>query len=71
MLCAVLYSDTVVLTGSDAEAKREEIRLYFHRTFTIYEKLFEVLKDEVISMGVRILRVYISLSLYIYIYMCE
>jgi 5-histidylcysteine sulfoxide synthase/putative 4-mercaptohistidine N1-methyltranferase len=36
------------LTGDDPHAKREEIRSYFHATFSLYEKLFEaVVSDDV------------------------
>ncbi|MGD2119067.1 MAG: 5-histidylcysteine sulfoxide synthase [Chromatiales bacterium] len=35
-----------LLTGNDAEAKRREIRDYFHKTFTLYERLFDCLVDE-------------------------
>jgi 5-histidylcysteine sulfoxide synthase len=49
-------TNTIVLTGSDVEAKREEIRQYFHRTFTIYEKLFEVLTDKAFYMRADRLR---------------
>jgi 5-histidylcysteine sulfoxide synthase/putative 4-mercaptohistidine N1-methyltranferase len=35
---------TIVLTDGEPEAKREEIRRYFHDTFDVYEKLFEVLR---------------------------
>jgi hypothetical protein len=34
------------LNGNDHNAKRAEILSYFHNTFTLYEKLFEVLKDD-------------------------
>src|SRR6056297_781227 len=34
---------TPVLTTGAAEAKREEIRRYFHDTYDVYEKLFEVM----------------------------
>lgn len=34
------------LEGSSAEDKREEIREYFHKSFTFFEKLFECFKDE-------------------------
>lgn len=37
---------TISLYGDDVEAKRKEIRQYFHDTFTLYEKLFEVLKSD-------------------------
>ena len=36
----------ITLDGSDTEAKREEIRAYFHNTYDIFEKIFEVLKDD-------------------------
>ncbi len=36
----------VTLDGSDIEAKREEIRGYFHNTYDIFEKIFEVLKSD-------------------------
>jgi len=39
-----LYS--VTLNKSDTETKREEIRTYFHNTFDIFEKIFEVLKSD-------------------------
>jgi 5-histidylcysteine sulfoxide synthase/putative 4-mercaptohistidine N1-methyltranferase len=34
------------LNGSDSELKREEIRAYFHNTFSLFEKMFDVLKDD-------------------------
>ncbi len=37
---------TVVLNGNDPEAKREEIRSYFHQTFDVYEQLFEVMASD-------------------------
>jgi len=43
---ALLKTRTVVLEGSDPEAKRHEILEYFHKTFTLYERLFECLKDD-------------------------
>ncbi len=36
----------VTLDGSDIEAKREDIRAYFHNTYDIFEKIFEVLKSD-------------------------
>eukprot|EP00123_Amoebidium_parasiticum_P013818 comp22168_c0_seq1/m.32522 comp22168_c0_seq1/g.32522 ORF comp22168_c0_seq1/g.32522 comp22168_c0_seq1/m.32522 type:complete len:726 (-) comp22168_c0_seq1:709-2886(-) len=36
---------TVDLLTGHPDEKREEIRTYFHKTFTIYEKLFEVIQD--------------------------
>jgi len=43
---ALKYNGTVLLTGHDVEAKRLEIRDYFHKTFTLYERLFDCLADE-------------------------
>jgi 5-histidylcysteine sulfoxide synthase/putative 4-mercaptohistidine N1-methyltranferase len=37
---------TIVLNQGDAEAKREEIRQYFHATFTLDEQLYETLASE-------------------------
>lgn len=34
------------LDGDNAEAKREEIRSYFHNTYDIFEKIFKVLKSD-------------------------
>lgn len=39
----LLKTRTPLLTGSDVADKREEIRDYFHRTFSLYERLFDVL----------------------------
>jgi len=36
----------VTLDGNDIQNKREEIREYFHNTYSLYEKVFEVLKDD-------------------------
>jgi len=36
----------VTLDGSDIALKRKEIKEYFHNTFDIFEKVFEVLKDD-------------------------
>ncbi len=36
----------VTLDGEDVEAKRKEIRAYFHNTFNIFEKIFDVLKSD-------------------------
>ncbi len=41
-----LFPRTPVLTGSDAEAKRREIRAYFHATCDRYERLFETLASD-------------------------
>jgi 5-histidylcysteine sulfoxide synthase/putative 4-mercaptohistidine N1-methyltranferase len=37
---------TVLLTGHDADAKRQEIRRYFHQTCEIYDRLFALIKDD-------------------------
>ena len=37
---------TTILHLGDPEEKREEIRQYFHATFSIYERLFETLTSE-------------------------
>jgi len=36
----------ITLDGISVEEKREEIRAYFHNTFDLFEKVFELLKDE-------------------------
>jgi hypothetical protein len=36
----------ITLGGDDISLKRKEIKAYFHNTFDIYEKVFEVLKDD-------------------------
>lgn len=41
-----LLQRTPDLSGQDGEAKREEIRRYFHATFDRYEQLFEVLSGD-------------------------
>jgi len=38
----------VTLTGVDVEAKREEILNYFFQTYSLYEKIFELLKDDTV-----------------------
>ena len=38
-----LVTKTCYLDGSDPEKKREEIRRYFHQTFSLYESLFDCL----------------------------
>jgi 5-histidylcysteine sulfoxide synthase/putative 4-mercaptohistidine N1-methyltranferase len=43
---ALLKTRTPRLDGKDPEAKRAEILKYFHDTFTLYERLFECLKDD-------------------------
>ena len=42
----LLHTRTPLLTGTDVESKREEIRNYFHQTFSLYEKLFDVLASD-------------------------
>ncbi len=39
-------SRTIILNDGDPEAKREEIRRYFHQTFDIDEKLYETLRED-------------------------
>jgi 5-histidylcysteine sulfoxide synthase/putative 4-mercaptohistidine N1-methyltranferase len=46
MVSPQLFSRTPVLSGRDAEAKREEIRNYFHATLDRYEQLFETLQGD-------------------------
>ena len=41
-----LLQRTPLLTGDDGEAKRQEIRAYFHATLDAYERLFEVLDGD-------------------------
>jgi len=36
----------ITLDGSSVQEKREEIKKYFNNTFDLYEKVFELLKDE-------------------------
>ncbi len=36
----------ITLDGHSVDDKREEIRAYFHNTYRLYEKVFELLKDE-------------------------
>lgn len=42
----LLPTRTVLLNGDSVEEKREEIRTYFHKTFSIYEELHGILKDD-------------------------
>ncbi len=37
---------SVLLTGDDIEQKRREIRDYFHKTFTLYERIFDCLAGD-------------------------
>ncbi|MCJ7766333.1 MAG: 5-histidylcysteine sulfoxide synthase, partial [Thiovulaceae bacterium] len=41
-----LHTMPVMLTGSNVEKKREEIRVYFHKSYDLFEDLFTVLKDD-------------------------
>ncbi|MCV6605307.1 MAG: 5-histidylcysteine sulfoxide synthase [Porticoccaceae bacterium] len=41
-----LITKTLLLDGNDPEAKRQEILQYFHDTFSLYESIFECLKDD-------------------------
>ncbi|MBU1657969.1 5-histidylcysteine sulfoxide synthase [bacterium] len=36
----------ITLDGNDIEVKRQEIREYFHKTFELFEKVFELLKND-------------------------
>ena len=36
---------TTILNSGDPEAKREEIRQYFHATYSLDEQLYETLAD--------------------------
>lgn len=38
--------NTILLSGEDLETKRQEIRAYFHNTFTLYEQLFDCLATD-------------------------
>ena len=42
----LLKTKTVILNEGDAEAKRQEILDYFHKTFTLYESIFECLASD-------------------------
>ena len=42
----LLCTRTVLLTGDDVEGKREELRRYFHLTFSLYERLFSLLSSD-------------------------
>ncbi len=45
-MSALLFPRTPCLDGDDVNAKRLEIRAYFHATFERYEQLFEVLTSD-------------------------
>ena len=42
----LLPTHTILLNADSVEEKREEIRTYFHKTFSIYEELHSILKDD-------------------------
>lgn len=46
MMTSKLITKTVVLNDGNPEEKRQEILAYFHNTYDIYEKLFEVLRSD-------------------------
>ena len=41
-----LYSYPPLLNGENIDEKREEIRTYFHNSYDLFERLFDLLKDE-------------------------
>jgi hypothetical protein len=43
---AIRHAQTAYLSGADVAAKRAEIRRYFHATFDVYERLFDLLKKD-------------------------
>ncbi len=43
---ATFHVMSPTLDGNDVNAKREEIRDYFHKTYSFFEKLFECLSDD-------------------------
>lgn len=45
-LDSLLVTKTPLLNEGDIEAKRQEIRDYFHKSFSLYESIFECLKDD-------------------------
>lgn len=42
----LLVTKTPLLTGDDPEDKRLELRDYFHKTFTLYERIFDCLAED-------------------------
>ncbi len=42
----LLKTTTPILKGDDVEAKRQEILDYFHKSFTLYESIFECLAND-------------------------
>ncbi|OXS14806.1 SAM-dependent methyltransferase [Zobellella denitrificans] len=45
-LLAEAVTRTILLTGDSVERKREELRTYFHRTFSLYESLFDCINSD-------------------------
>jgi len=41
-----LHTLPITLEGSSVDVKRDEIKEYFHKTYSLFEKLFECFKDE-------------------------
>lgn len=41
-----LYTMPVSLTGGDLSEKREEIRQYFHKTYDLFERMFDMFKSD-------------------------
>ena len=46
MILSILSLETILLSGNEKEAKRQEILEYFLNTYILYEKVFELLKDD-------------------------
>jgi len=46
MTTSTLITKTIILNTGNPEEKRNEILAYFHKTYDVYEKLFEVLKSD-------------------------
>ena len=42
----LLVTKSVLLTGDDVEKKRQQIRNYFHDTFSLYERIFDCLASD-------------------------
>jgi len=49
-------TNTIILSGDDVSAKRQEILQYFLNTYDVYEKLFECLKEKAFFMRADPLR---------------
>ncbi len=46
MTTSTLITKTIILNNGNPEEKRNEILAYFHETYDVYEKLFEVLSSD-------------------------